>query len=177
MKKAEKARRRLSVVLVLLLGVSSMAIMAFQFQPYRPHSFEPLMMTRADMEASFAVQEARTIQNSGKIWVYDPFILLVEQYKGFHIIDNSNPNDPQRFAFVRVDGCTDIAVKDGIIYANNAIDLIGVKANASFTNLEVVSRARNVLPMVESPEPWSDWYFLNQLPDDLIIVRWDPITN
>ena len=93
------------------------------------------------------------------------------------MIDNANSNDPQQIAFLRVEGCTDIAVKDGVIYANNAVDLIGIKANASFTNLDVVSRARDVLPMVESPEPWNDWYFLNQLPDDLIIVRWNPITN
>lgn len=162
------------VVLVLAGGLT---FMAFQNVPYRPHNYEPILMTRADLEAAFAVEPAREIENPGKLWVFNNFILLIEQYRGIHIIDNANPNSPQRVAFIRIEGCTETAVRDGIIYASNAVDLIGVKANADFTSLDLVSRNRNVLPIISSPELWGDDYYINQLPDDMIIVRWEPINN
>jgi len=151
--------------------------MAFQPGPERPHNYEPIMMSRVDLEASFAVEPARAIEKPGKLWVFNNYIMLVEQYRGIHLIDNSNPNNPQRIAFINIEGCTELAVRDGIIYANNAVDLIGVKATSDFSSLEIVSRNRDVLPIISSPEYWYDWYFTDRLPDDMIIVRWEPINN
>jgi hypothetical protein len=148
--------------------------MAFRNSPASPHSYEPIMMSRVDLEASFAVEPAREIESPGKLWVFNNYIMLVEQYRGIHLIDNTNPNDPQRVAFLRIEGCTELAVRDGIIYANNAIDLIGVKASADFTSMELMSRNRSVLPSISSPDHWYDWYYTDRLPKDMIIVRWEP---
>lgn len=160
------------ITLCVIIG-----IMAFESSPRRPHNFEPIMISRTDLEASFEVTTAREIENPGKLWVYNNFILLVEQYRGIHIINNSNPNNPQRIGFVNIIGCTELAARDGILYANNAIDLIGVKATQDFSSLEVVSRNRNVLPMISSPEHWNDDYFINKLPENMIIIRWEPIDD
>lgn len=151
--------------------------MAFQWGPSEPHDYEPVMIKRADLEASFDVLPARGIETPGKIWVYNNYILLVEHYEGIHVIDNSSPNSPRRTSFINIIGCTELAVRDGIIYANNAVDLIGIKCNADFTGFEVVTRNRDVLPTISSPNPWMDWYYLDQLPEDMIIIRWEPITN
>ena len=159
---------------VLSLFVAGAGIMAFQQIPYRPHNYEPIMISRADLESSFAFLPAQDIEQPGKIWVYNNYILLVEQYKGIHIIDNSNPNSPQAINFINILGCTELAARDGIIYANNAVDLIGIKLNESFSSLNIVSRNRNVLPIISSPEPWDDWYYINKLPNDMIIIKWEP---
>ena len=131
-------------------------------------------MTRAEMEASVALYDPQPIESPGKIWIYNDFILLVEQYKGIHILDNSDPSSSTTVAFIQVDGCTDIAVKNGIIYANNAVDIIAIDGKTDFGSIEVVSRNKNVLPTVSSPEDWNDYYYTDQMPDDLIIVRWIP---
>ena len=151
--------------------------MAFQVNNNRPHEYEPIMMKRADLEASFDVLPAQAIEAPGKIWVFNNYILLIEQYYGIHIIDNTNPNSPQRTGFINIAGCTELAVRDGIIYANNAVDLIGIKGNVDFTDFEMMSRNRDALPSISSPDPWSDWYYTEQLPDDMIIVRWEPLNN
>jgi hypothetical protein len=52
--------------------------------------------------------------------------------------------------------------------------MIGLKWNSGQGLVEVVSRNKNILPFVSSPEPWSDWYFIEKVPADLIIVRWVP---
>ena len=165
------------MILAMLALASALVIMAFTSPPYRPHSYEPIMMSRAALEASIAFEPARAIEKPGKLWVYNNYIMLIEQYRGIHVIDNSNPNDPQRIHFIRIEGCTEVAVRDGILYASNAVDLIGIKATSDFASLEVVSRNRNVLPSVSSPEHWNDWYYTDRLKDDMIIIRWEPLTD
>ena len=173
MKRLKTKVKLITLELILLAFI----IMSFQSSSWRPTSYEPVMMTRAEMEASVTLLPAKPIKTPGKIWVYNTFILVIEQYRGIHIINNSDPNNPINAGFIRIEGCTDLAVNNGIVYANNAVDLIGVKGSSSFESFEVVSRTRNALPMVASPEPWGDWYFLNQLPPDMIIVRWNLIDN
>lgn len=151
--------------------------MAFQWGAPQPHQYEPVMMKRVDFESLFEVLPAHEIEAPGKIWVYNNYILLVEQYHGIHIIDNSSPNNPQRTNFINIVGCTELAVREGIIYANNAVDLIGIKGNSDFTEFELLSRNRDVLPIISSPEPWGDWYYLEQLPEDMIIINWELITD
>lgn len=157
------------------LGLVLLSFIALQSVPDRPTNFEPIFMTRPEMEASVKLVGPENIESPGKIWIYGNYILLIEQFKGIHLINNSDPNNSVAEAFIKVDGCVDIAVKDGIIFANNAVDMIGIRVNSAFDEVEVVSRNRNILPALSSPEPWSDWYFVTQLPANMIIVRWIPL--
>lgn len=165
-------------MLIIIAGIALIpSIMAFQFGWNRPANFEPIFMTRSEMEQSTALLGPRVVDSPGKIWVYNSYILIIEQFRGIHIVDNLNPNDPQNIAFIRVDGCTDVAVNNDIIYANNAVDMIGIRISSSIDQIEVVSRNRNALPPLGSPEPWGDWYYLEQIPDGMIIVQWIPLFN
>ena len=169
-----KNRFQYSLWIMALVG-SGLGITAFQSSPQRPTSFEPIFMTRPEMEGAIALLGPRAIDTPGKIWVYNSYILLVEQYRGVHIINNTDPNNSVTEAFIRIDGCTDIAVNDGILFANNAVDMIGIKYVPGSNDIEVVSRNRNILPVLGSPDQWGDWYFVSQLPENMIIVRWIPL--
>ncbi len=162
---------------LLLAGISVFMLMAFQFSSSKPANYEPILMSRADMEASVKLGDAREIESPGKLWIYNDIILLIEQYKGIHIIDNSNPANSKTIAFIQIDGCTDMAMKDNILYANNAVDMIGIKPNQDFSDFTVVARNRNMLPVIPSPEPWGDSYFYKKLPANTVIVRWVPYQN
>lgn len=155
-------------------GMVAISIMAFQFGPSSYLNYEPVLMNRTDMEESVQIGEARVIVAPGKMWVYNDLIFLIEQYKGVHIIDNSNPSSSKTIGFIQVDGCTDLTVKDNIMYINNAVDMIGIKGGSEFGSIEIVARHRNMLPTISSPEPWNDSYFYNKLPENTIIVRWVP---
>jgi len=162
---------------LFLASVSLFMLMAFQFRSSNIPNYEPILMSRLDMETSVKLRDAREIESPGKIWVYNDLILLIEQYKGIHIIDNSDPSNSINIAFIQVDGCTDMAMKDNILYANNAVDMIGIKPNQDFSDFTVVARNRKMLPIVASPEPGNDWYFYNKLPANTVIVRWVPYQN
>jgi len=168
-----KIRNSIFGLICLAGAIALISIMAFQFNPNQSR-YEPILMTRAEMEASVVIYDAQPIESPGKIWIYNDFILLIEKYRGIHILDNSDPEALEVVAFIQVDGCTDLAMKDGIIYANNAVDIIAIDGKTNFGSIEVVSRNRNVLPMVASVEEWNDYYYINQLPSDMIIVRWIP---
>jgi hypothetical protein len=164
-------------IFALLFGLTVLGLMSQQFAPSPPTEYEPILMTRGEMVSAIALQDARVIEAPGKIWVYNNYIFLIEQYKGIHIIDNTIPAESKTIAFIHVDGCTELAIKDDIIYTNNAVDMIGIKVDATLKSIEVVSRKEYILPVMSSPSPWGDWYFIDQLPDNLIIVRWVPYKN
>ena len=47
-----------------------------------------------------------------------------------------------------IDGCIDMAMKDNMLYADNAVDLITIKPNANFTSIEVTGRIPGIFPPV-----------------------------
>jgi len=155
-----------TILIIALLSLPSFDVF------YR--DYEPVLMTRENMEAAVQLREAREIEKPGKIWVYNQFIFVIEQYKGVHVIDNTDPANPMNVAFIQIDGCTDVAVKTGLIYANNAVDLIGIKPAPDYKSIQVVSRNRNVLPELIAPDGRDDYGFKDLRPDNTIIVRWDP---
>ena len=160
--------RRASMSLMVPVGI----IFLFSFHNDVP-DFEPVLMTRDNMEAAVQLREARDIERPGKIWVYDAYIFVIEQYKGIHIIDNSNASAPANLGFIQVDGCTDVAVKEGLIYANNAVDLIGIRTNLDAKTIEVKSRSRNVLPELQPPDGTGIARFERFRPENTIIVRYE----
>lgn len=145
----------------------------FAFTINTSNAYEPVLMDREDMEAAVQVREIRDIERPGKIWVYDNFIFVIEQYKGIHILDNTDSQNPENLGFIQIDGCTDVAVRNGVIFANNAVDLIGVKPSSDFKSINVVSRSRNILPELASPEGWNSYDFEKFRPENSVIVRWE----
>ncbi|MGV7225167.1 MAG: hypothetical protein ACQ9MH_27075 [Nitrospinales bacterium] len=154
----------------------SMIIAIFAFTTHHD-DYEPVLMMREDMEAAVQMRETREIENPGKIWVYDQYIFIIEQYKGIHVLDNTNPENPNNLSFIQVDGCSDVAVNNGLIYANNAVDLIGIKPSPDFQSMTVASRNRNVLPELSNPMQWSNRDFEKNRPHNSIIVRWEPFNH
>jgi hypothetical protein len=70
------------------------------------------------------ITTARQAENIGKITTYNNYIYLVDLNKGIHIIDNSNPSSPAKISFISIPLCTDIAIKNNVLYANNGSDMI-----------------------------------------------------
>lgn len=153
--------------------ISIFCLFLFSFTTSSQDQFEPILMLREDMEAAVQLRSSREIEKPGKIWVFDQYIFVIEQYKGIHVLNNADPGNPKNVGFIQIDGCTDVAVKNDIIYANNAVDLIGVQALADYKAISVVSRNRNILPELESPEGWYSNDFQKHRPANTVIVRWE----
>ncbi len=142
-------------------------------EPIYTGQYTPVFMKRAEMERAVQMEAAQPLRNPGKIYLYGQYILVNEKYKGIHVIDNSNPAEPRKQAFIHIDGCIDIAMKNNVIYADNAIDLIALKTTDDFASVQVTERIKNIFPEMESPDGyWSPYYLDRFRPKDGILVAY-----
>lgn len=78
--------------------------------------------------------EPQTVTNPGKIYLYDHFLLVNEKYKGIHIYDNTNPENPVALGFAQLIGNSDMAMRNGILYADHMGNLVALETS-DFTKL------------------------------------------
>ncbi len=86
----------------------------------------------------------RSVENPGKVFVGADFILLGEEEKGVHVINNSDINNPQFINFIDIPGNREFFVKGNFLYAESYYDLIKVDLT-DLNNVQLVSRATNIL--------------------------------
>ena len=111
---------------------------------------DPVFKTLDEIKNSTAVVEApRPLLNPGQIYYYDDKIFINERREGIHVIDNSDPAHPQKMAFIAIPGNEDLAIRNGILYANAYIDLLAI----DLSSYQVMGRAEAVIPPLwEDPE-------------------------
>ncbi|PSR54892.1 hypothetical protein AHMF7605_15985 [Adhaeribacter arboris] len=86
--------------------------------------YEPVYQTRAELLATIGSRPAEPLQNTGKIYAIGDYILVNEVNRGIHVIDNSNPSKPQNSSFISIPGNVDMAVRNQVLYADAASDLV-----------------------------------------------------
>ncbi|MBX2842925.1 MAG: hypothetical protein KTR26_14235 [Flammeovirgaceae bacterium] len=135
-------------------------------------AYEPMLMTRVQMETSIKVISPREINRPGKIYFKDGFIFLNEKYEGVHVIDNRNPADPKNVKFIKIPGCLDMAVKNNTLYVDNAVDLVAI--DLSSQGFIEVSRQKNVFPELLPPDQieMPIAFTAEKRPADTYIVSW-----
>jgi len=89
-------------------------------------------ITPQDMRIEPSLSSPRALENPGKIYFYNNYILLNELREGIHVIDNSDPSNPNTVGFIAIPGNVDIAVSHNILYADNYADLVAI----DISNLE-----------------------------------------
>jgi hypothetical protein len=107
--------------------------------------FEPVYLLPADMRKPVVTEAARGLEQPGKIYYYQDYLLINEINKGIHIIDNRNPSSPQALAFINIPGNVDMAVRNNILYADNYVDLVTLDISTP-ANPVYLSRTENVFP-------------------------------
>ncbi len=136
-------------------------------------NYAPILMTRENLEKSIQFQKSQPLKNTGKIYFSDSLIFINEKYYGIHIINNSNPANPASIAFIAIPGCIDMAVKNNVLYADNAVDLAAIEFNIQDLTLKV-NRTRNIFPEIASPDGKNiEFEFQKEnRPPNTIIVGW-----
>lgn len=104
----------------------------------------PLMMSQTEFRNSVDILPPQPIEESGKIYAYKDYIFVNDKYRGVHVIDNSNPENPRKISFIEIAGNVDISIKDDILYADSIMDLI-IFDIANINSIALVKRLENVL--------------------------------
>jgi len=105
---------------------------------------KPVTISIAEFEKGGTIIAPRPIEESGKIYAYQDYIFVNDKYTGIHLIDNSNPKNPVKRAFIQIAGNVDISVKDDYLYADSMQDLL-VFDISNMDNIKLVNRLKGVL--------------------------------
>lgn len=135
--------------------------------------YKPIYVPASEAK-TIRIMGPREVDNQGKIYIKDQYIYIGDVEKGVHIIDNSNPTNPQKIAFIQIYGNHDVAIKDNILYADNLDDLVAIDISDS---IQVIKRIEGVykLPNQTYPEnvPYGT-YFECADSEQGIVVGWEP---
>lgn len=135
-----------SVLTLLIFGVVACVKKKNEIMGYAPIYGNPSEMHKIES------QGVQPIVNGGKIYAFQNYTFQVEAGKGVHIIQNNSLTDANKIDFINIPGCTNIAVKNNILYADNYTDLIGIDIN-NIHSVAVISRIENTFQAVSQQVP------------------------
>lgn len=127
---------------------------------------EPVYLSPADLRASFEVSAPVEVTNSGKIYLYQNYILLNEPGKGIHIIDNTDRENPEIISFVNIPGNYEMAVRGDRLFADSYIDLLVLNISDP-KNVTVTKRIEDIFLNLAQQDQYYDI-------ENGIIVDWTP---
>lgn len=87
--------------------------------------YQPIYADEAEAK-QVVFLEPQEMKNQGKIYVKGDYIYIGDIDLGVHVIDNSNPESPQKIGFLRIYGNRDIAIKGNYLFADNFEDLVTI---------------------------------------------------
>ncbi len=86
---------------------------------------EPIFMATETFRNSVKVSKTlHTLGGIGKMCFYNNYLYISEPQKGIHIINNTDPANPQSVGFIELLGNADLAIRNGLLYADSYIDLV-----------------------------------------------------
>ncbi len=132
------------------------------------YPYKAVYMDRDVFERAIAIKPIQDIDTSGKIYVYQDYIFVNDVYKGFHIYNNQDPSNPVLIHFLEVPGATDMAIKNDVVYINQATDLIALELDLEAQSVTVTKRIADTFPTIQAPDGWS--YAKQQ--EGSVIVDW-----
>ncbi len=138
-------------------------------------AYTPILVAKSVLKNSVKLQGPVGIAEAAKIYYKDQYIFISEQFKGVHIIDNADPRSPVNKSFISVVGCVDMAIKNDVLYVDNAVDFVSIDLNEIKNgNLKILKRIENVFPEVAPPDAGAIPEKFNEKnrPEGTIIVGW-----
>ncbi len=140
--------------IIPILTVFSFCILIFTscedstFKEYKGNA--PVYMTYDDLRKSVATEQNVGLVNPGKIYFKDNYIFIVEELKGIHVYDNSNPASPVKKTFIKLPGVVDISISGSTLYADSFVDLVVLDVQ-NIDNIHEVARVMDILPYTVPP--------------------------
>jgi len=137
-------------------------------------NYKPRLMTRDNLENSISLSGPETLYSPSKLYYKDGYLYISEKYKGVHVINNFDPSNPQAVAFINIPGCVDMAIKDNILYADNATDLVAINLSGIPNSISITKRVPYIFPEIIPPDSdeMPEAFTITTRPEKTVIVEW-----
>ena len=131
----------------------------------------PVYMSFTEFRNSFNKSEAIEISQPGKIYFKDDYLFVNEVGKGIHVIDNSDPVNPEKIAFYEIMGNVDMAIKGNILFVDSYIDLVAIDIT-DINNPVEAGRLENIFPeVVPEGDKWYPYAMVDKSKG--VIIDWE----
>lgn len=101
--------------------------------------FKPVYVDSSSINDVIFSTSPKILVKPGKIYKYGNMLLISDEDKGIHVIDNTDKTNPVKMAFINIPGNRDIARKGNFLYADcngNIITIdISDPLNSKVTNI------------------------------------------
>lgn len=101
--------------------------------------YTPVYKTMEEMTVDIKSESPRELVQPGKIYFYNNYIFINEIKEGIHVIDNSDPENPQNIAFINIPGNVDMAIKDNVLIGDSYLFLLTVDVSDPL-NVQLIGR-------------------------------------
>jgi len=145
--------KKIAKIQFLVLAAVSILLFSCKDKSYEEVNFTgnvPVYMNYDEFRASVKLKDAQEMVQTGKIYMKDEYLFINELYEGVHIINNSDPANPQNVGFISIPGNVDIAIKDKVLYADSYIDLVAIDIS-DLNNPVEIYRVENAFPNILPP--------------------------
>lgn len=159
---------------VFILAIVTFALF-FSGTQFTVEGYRPVYIPEDEAKV-IELLEPREMITQGKIYIKDQYIYVGDVNLGIHIIDNTDPRNPVKVAFLQVYGNHDIAIKGETMYADNMEDMIAIDISDR-ENPKVASRIEDVyeVPNQRFPENLPYHTFFECVnPEKGFVVGWIP---
>jgi hypothetical protein len=151
-------------ILFVLFTLSTLATSCFRQEPTwgndTSRGMKPLYVPKVDA-FKISVEAPRLLTESSKIYYKDKYIFIIEQGVGVHVVDNRDSTKPQNVKFLRIFGCSDIAIRGNTMYADNLNDLVSIdfsKIDSPVVTSRIPNLYRSFQTMQEFPPDFSGYF-------------------
>lgn len=111
---------------------------------------EPVYLSYEELRTAVATEQNPELKNPGKIYFKDNYIFIVEELKGIHVFDNTDPSSPVNKVFIKLPGVVDISISGNIMYADSYVDIVVLDLQ-DINNIHQVSRVLDVFTYTVPP--------------------------
>jgi hypothetical protein len=139
------------IPIIVFFSLISMIFLSCEDTTFREYKGNaPVYLSYQDLRTSIKEEQNVELKNPGKIYFKDNFIFIIEELKGIHVYDNSNPSAPVKRSFIRVPGVVDMVISGNILYADSFVDLVILDV-ADVDNIKETGRVKDILPYTVPP--------------------------
>jgi hypothetical protein len=138
-------KNRIKFLFIVLFGSSLLFSCVDEVKnTYSYRTMMPVYLEMKDVRAKeISIAPAQEIENPGKIYIYNDYLLINEPNQGIHVYDNKNPANPINLSFIPIEGNVDLAINSDILYADNYVDLLAFDLS-NIRNIRLVKRVNDV---------------------------------
>lgn len=138
-------KTKLILVLTMLFFISQSCIDDSDSDYVLVNVVTPKYMTLDALRSSVEITSPLPIIESGKIYVYNDLVLVNDVENGIHVIDNSNPENPEKVACIKIEANNDMEIKGDYLFVDSLMDLV-IFDISDIDNIKEVTRLKDVFP-------------------------------